>query len=99
MSVTQEDQIDKGSEEAGSEKKPDKPEKKVIVTVDERDVPTPKDTTPRALLVAAGLDPTQRQLVRVKGKHQEPFTDLDQEINVHEGEQFITVSTGGTPVS
>ena len=60
---------------------------------------TPKDTTPRALLLAAGLDPSKRQLVRVKGKHQEPFTNVDQPIKVHEGEQFITVSTGGTPVS
>lgn len=95
MSVTQKDQIDKSY----GEKTPDKPEKNVIVTIDERDVPTPKGTTPRSLLVAADLNPTQRQLVRVKGKNQEPFTDLDQEIKVHEGEQFITVSTGGTPVS
>jgi len=37
--------------------------------------------------------------VRIKGKHQEPFADPDQRIKVHEGEQFITVSTSGTPVS
>lgn len=97
--MTHSELIDKGSNDDRVEKTPDKPKKTVVVTIDELRVSTPKDTTPRALLAAAGLDPTQRQLVRVKGKHQEPFTDLDREIKVRDGEQFITVSTGPTPVS
>jgi hypothetical protein len=51
------------------------------------------------VLVEAGLDPAQRQLVKVKGKQQTPYPDPDVELKVHEGEQFITLSTGGTPVS
>jgi hypothetical protein len=76
-----------------------KPPKTVTITVDEDPVTSPKETTPRAVLIAAGEDPANRQLVRVKGKHQEPFPDPDQPIKVHEGERFITTSTSGTPVS
>jgi hypothetical protein len=99
MSLTHENENNKtqgGHDEAN---KPGKPDKKVTVIVDDDPVATPKETTPRGVLVAAGMDPAQRQLVLVKAKHQTPFPDPDVELKVHEGEQFITVSTGGTPVS
>lgn len=99
MSMTQGNEIDKTEAGHNENKKPDKPEKKVTVIVDDDPVVTPKDTTPRELLVTAGLDPAQRQLVKVQGKHQTPYPDPDVELKVHEGEQFITVSTSGTPVS
>ena len=99
MSLTQDNEIDKtqaGDKEANH---PGKPEKEVAVIVDGDQVLAPKDTTPREVLVLAGLDPTQRQLVKVQGKQQTPYADPHVELKVHEGEQFITVSTGGTPVS
>jgi hypothetical protein len=98
MSLTQENEMDKtraGHNEANKSGKPER----VTVFVDDDPVLTPKNTTPRAVIVEAGLDPAQRQLVKVKGKHQTPYPDPDVELKVHEGEQFITVSTGGTPVS
>ena len=109
MSVTQEDGRRKGGQpdeppdklaarEPADGEKPGK-EKTVTVTVGEKQVVTPRRTTPRDLMIKAGLDPDERQLVRVKGKHQESFEDPDQQITVHEGEKFITVSTGNTPVS
>lgn len=97
MSLTQGSGIDKAK--AVDKAQPGKHEKEVTVMVDDDPVRTPKDTSPREVLVAAGLDPTQRQLVKVQGKHQTPYPDPDVELKVHEGEQFITVSTGGTPVS
>jgi hypothetical protein len=99
MSLTQSTDIDKAEAAEVAAAKPGKPAKTVAVTVDGDRVDVLKETTPRAVLIAAGLDPAQRQLVRIKGKHQEPFADPDQPIKVHEGEQFITVSTSGTPVS
>lgn len=99
MSLPQESQNDKTEAGHVEANKTDKPEKTVSVFVDDDPVLTPKDTTPREVLVEAGLDPDQRQLVKVKGKQQTPYPDPDVELKVHEGEQFITVSTGGTPVS
>ena len=101
MSLTQENEIDKTEASHIEANKTGKPEKKVSIFVDDDPVLTPKDTTPREVLVEAGLDPAQRQLVKVKGKQQTPYPDPDPdvELKVHEGEQFITVSTGGTPVS
>jgi hypothetical protein len=71
----------------------------VIVSIDDNPVPTPMKTTPRALLLAAGLDPATRKLARVDGRQHEKFEDLDQAITVHEDEAFITVRVGPTPVS
>jgi hypothetical protein len=111
MSLTEDEEIDKtppavtsvaaagASEEEKVKDNPKKPEKTVTIEVDEIPVVTPKDTTPREVLIAAGKDPAKRQLVRVQGKHQEPFPDPDQVIHVHEGEQFVTTSTGNTTVS
>lgn len=99
MSLTQENDIDKTQVGHNEDNKAGKPDEEVSVFVDDDPVLTPKNTTPRDVLVAAGLDPAQRQLVKVKGKHQTPYPDPNVELKVHEGEQFITVSTGGTPVS
>lgn len=99
MSLTQENEIDKTEAGHIEANKTGKPEKNVTVFVDDDPVLTPRNTTPREVLVEAGQDPAQRQLVKVKGKHQTPYPDPDVELKVHEGEQFITVSTGGTPVS
>jgi hypothetical protein len=72
----------------------------VLVSVDLNDqVEVPQKTTPRAVLAAAGLDPETRQLVRVHGRTQTPYTDVDASIEVHKGEVFVTVSLGPTPVS
>ena len=99
MSLTQENEIGKTQVGHNEANKTGKPDEEVSVFVDDDPVLTPKNTTPREVLVAAGLDPAQRQLVKVKGKHQTPYPDPNVELKVHEGEQFITVSTGGTPVS
>ena len=104
MSVTQEDNHRNsggGTEVAAPEAAgaAEQNDKMVTVFVGDTKIKSPKKTTPRALLVAAGLDPDKRMLVRVEGKHQEPFEDPDVQITVHEGERFITVSTGNTPVS
>jgi hypothetical protein len=99
MSLTRDNEIDKTTAGGDAFNKPGKPEKTITVIVDDEPVLTPKDTTPGGVLVAAGLDPAQRQLVKVHGKHQTPFPDPNVELKVHDGEQFITVSTGGTPVS
>jgi hypothetical protein len=99
MSLTKDNEFDKtraDDKEAGHS---EKPERKVTVIVDDDPVRAPKNTTPREVLVLAGLEPTQRQLVKIQGKHQTQYPDPDVELKVHEGEQFITVSTGGTPVS
>lgn len=104
MGVTQEDSHRNGggvSEAAAPEASgaAEQKDKMVTVFVGDTKIKSPRKTTPRALLVAAGLDPDKRVLVRVKGKHQEPFEDPDVKITVHEDERFITVSTGNTPVS
>jgi hypothetical protein len=73
----------------------------VTVTVDNEAVAgVPKHTTPNAILALAGVDPATHYLVRIKGRHQEPFSGHgDQEITAHEGETFVSVSTGPTPTA
>lgn len=73
----------------------------VEITVDGRsltlDDPT---TTPNEILTLAGLDPTTHYLVRIEGRHQHSFEGRGHEqIHVHPGERFVSVSTGPTPVS
>jgi len=71
----------------------------VVVTIDGEHITSPRETTAGELLRAAGLDPANRELVRIEGKSQHPYPDPGQRIELHEGETFITVSTGPTPVS
>lgn len=74
------------------------PDRLVAVHVDGSRVTSPRETTAGELLVAAGLDPTSRQLVLVHGRHQTPYAAGDP-LKLHPGMVFITVSTGPTPVS
>ena len=74
-------------------------EQLVTITVDREPVRSPRETTAGGLLRAAGLDPASRELVRVEGRTQHPYPNPDERIELHEGEVFITVSTGPTPVS
>jgi hypothetical protein len=70
----------------------------VSVSIDGRTVHSPRHTTAGDLLRAAGLDPARRRLVKVEGRHQTPFDPAD-ELTLHDGETFVTVATGPTPVS
>jgi sulfur carrier protein ThiS len=71
----------------------------VAVLIDGKRVESPKQTTVGALLRAAGLDPARRELVKIEGRHQTPYADSATTLELHEDEQFITVSVGPTPVS
>jgi hypothetical protein len=79
----------------------EKPKKKITFTVDEAEIVTEdKELTPDEILVLAGLDPATRYLVRVKARKQESFEGKGEiPIKVHEGEDFISVAVGPTPVS
>lgn len=55
--------------------------------------------TPRQILTKAGLDPTDRCLVEIKGKTQTKLTDLDAPVRIHERQEFVTVNCGPKPVS
>ncbi|WP_329245508.1 hypothetical protein OIE43_21045 [Streptomyces pseudovenezuelae] len=75
--------------------------KTVTVTVDgELVAGVPRRTTPNEILRLAGIDPATHYLVRINGRHQEPFNgEGDKEIAVHERETFVSVSTGPTQTS
>jgi hypothetical protein len=58
------------------------------------------ELTARQILELAGLDPATRYLVLIQGRHQIPYKeDPNAEIRLHEAIEFISVSTGPTPVS
>ncbi|MEU0132319.1 hypothetical protein [Streptomyces sp. NPDC006289] len=74
--------------------------KTVMVTVDGEPVEVSKRTTPNAVLVLAGIDAGTHYLVRITGRHQHSFAGCgEEEINVHERETFVSVSTGPTPTA
>ncbi|MCX4920092.1 hypothetical protein [Streptomyces sp. NBC_00687] len=74
--------------------------KTVTVTVDGEPVEVPQHTTPNTLLGLAGIDAATHYLVRITGRHQHPFDGRgEEEITVHEGETFVSVSTGPTPTA
>ncbi|CAL9637098.1 hypothetical protein SUDANB60_06204 (plasmid) [Streptomyces sp. enrichment culture] len=74
--------------------------KTVTVTVDGEPVEVPKHTTPNAILGLAGIDAGTHYLVRITGRHQHSFAGRgEEEINVHERETFVSVSTGPTPTA
>jgi hypothetical protein len=61
---------------------------------------TERTLTPRQILIAAGLNPNERYLVEIKGKHQESYKDaMDTPIHMHEGQKFVSVYTGPTQVA
>lgn len=88
-------------DEHREENGPGRPRKGVTIDVDGEDVTVPdRDVTPNEILALAGLDPATHYLVHIKAKHQEPFKGIgDQPIKVHEGEKFVSLSTGPTPTS
>lgn len=55
--------------------------------------------TVREILSRAGLDPANHYLVELRGANQVDHRDLDEEIHIHEKEEFISVFTGTTPLS
>ncbi|MFG3292326.1 hypothetical protein ACGF3G_26405 [Streptomyces sp. NPDC048179] len=75
--------------------------KTVTITVDREPVSgVPLHTTPNAILQLAGIDPASHYLVKIDGRHQEPFEGRGEEpISVHEHEKFVSLSTGPTPTS
>ncbi len=71
----------------------------VIVLVDRKRIDSPRHTTVGELLRAAGVDPARRELVKVHDRHQTPYPNPATELELHNDEQFISVSIGPTPVS
>jgi len=67
---------------------------------DERQETTEKTLTPTQILDKAGIDPKNHYLVQIKGKERISYKDKPNEnIEMHDGMKFISVSTGPTPVS
>lgn len=60
---------------------------------------TKSKLTVREILVHAGLDPANHYLVELRGSHQIDHKNLDEELHIHEKEEFISVFTGSTPLS
>lgn len=59
-----------------------------------------KRLTPNQILGIAGVDPANHYLVELKGRHQTSYKDEpDKPIRVQDGDRFISVATGPTPVS
>lgn len=79
----------------------DQPGHPVTFSVDGEAVTSEKRVlTPVQIMDLAGVDPSNHYLVRVEGRHQDSYQDRpNEELTVHDGETFVTVSTGPTPVS
>lgn len=61
---------------------------------------TGKKLTPIQIMELADVDPADHYLVEIKGRNQKAYQDEpDKPITVHDGDRFITVATGPTPVS
>jgi len=63
-----------------------------------------EETTDATLTVAqvldlGDLDPTTHYLVELQGHHQVEHKDVTEVLKIHEGEHFISVYRGDTPVS
>lgn len=67
---------------------------------DEPQTTTGRVLTPTQILQNARIDPNSHYLVQLEGKHQISYKDdPNEEIHMHEGMTFISVSTAPTPVS
>jgi hypothetical protein len=77
-------------------------EKTTEFSVDGEEFSTPEKTlTPRQIMTIAGVDPATHYLVEIK-KHgeQESFEGRPEvPISMHDELQFVTISSGPTPVS
>jgi len=58
------------------------------------------ELTPRRIISQAGLDPSERYLIEVRGKTQVSYQNkMDEAIRIHEKIKFITAFVGPVPVS
>ena len=61
---------------------------------------TERKLTPRQIITKAGLNPEERYLVEIQGKHQVSYKDkMDEPISLHENQKFVTVFIGPVPVA
>lgn len=61
---------------------------------------TERELTPRQIIINAGLNPDERYLVKIDGRHQVSYKDnMNDPIRIHEKEKFVTVFTGPVPVA
>ncbi len=75
--------------------------KPVTVSFDNEPLRLPDDhMTPNEILTVGGLDPATHYLVEKQGRHQIEYKGKgDDEIRVHDGDVFVSVSTGPTTTS
>jgi hypothetical protein len=75
--------------------------KTFTVNVDGEPVEIPrKGVTPRIILEAADLDPEKRYLIEKHGNQTTSYQGkLDEEIKVHQNQEFLTACLGPVPVS
>lgn len=78
-----------------------KPNHPVTVTVDNEPVAlADHKITPNALLIRVGLDPATHYLVLVHGHARTSLQGRgDETLTVHDGERFVSLSTGPTTTS
>jgi hypothetical protein len=77
------------------------PKKAIKFTVNGTSVETDQhELTVRQILVLAGLDPETHYLVeKVSEEHEVEYRDLNQEVKLHNKQEFLAFFTGPTPVS
>ena len=77
-----------------------KPQTTTFIVDGERVSTEERVLTPVQIMELAEVDPATNYLVRIEGRHQISYKDRpNEEVEVHEDETFVTVSTGPTPVS
>jgi hypothetical protein len=58
------------------------------------------ELTATQILSNAGIDPATHYLVQIEGDHQDSYqSDPNKLIHMHDKMEFISISTGPTPVS
>lgn len=77
------------------------PPRRITFLVDGEPVSTEERIlTPVQIMELGHVDPASNYLVRIEGRHQISYKDKPNEkIEVREGEVFVTVRIGPTPVS
>jgi len=88
------------TEGAATETEVSRDEKTVTVRVNGSPVTIEKKTTVGALLGDAGYAPENHYLVRVEhGNEVKELRDPNEEVTLHEGEEFRAYYNGATPLS
>ena len=79
----------------------DRHDKKITFTVDTEPITTREEhLTPNQVLSLAEIDPATHYLVRVEGRRQTSYQGRgDEKIRLHDGDVFVSASTGPTPTS